>query len=575
MLHALTLLPLVAPAAPAPTPSDALLSVVPADALVCVHAPNPKALIASRDTNAWMAFALDARWESVIDDLTPLMADDRAEAIAAQVKTMRRTLIEAAEDCTGAVVFVDVESAGAAPRVGLVAAAGPRFTQVLRRTVGENADEIQLAEGITALVDDSRRAELFLERGGYAMAFSAESTEAARAMAMSSLERLESPEPAGPLALPPVAARRRACALEVAVNLNPVWSQWLRAEGPFEGMEARVAQAVSSLEWMYGAATLGDGEDAGWEFVVPYGQETLIGDFLGFFGAADASLLRDVPASATTATVVSLDIGGMVDWILGMVEGNDQTAFLRIMGGIDAASGVIGFDILDDVVRNFTGDFVMFNEPTGLRFEDFTMPGDAPTFIARVEDSETMLDVVDTVMELSGMGSLTVSSDRALPSGDEVELWTATEEAPMGMGMGVGAGRLIFSMSGDGTGVGNYLDLVANAEGSRSFLSNDAVRAASESASGAAFTVQPTAAAATVIEQMSRMWAKMLDDLAEAFSDLEPEGNSAAGAEVPESRRILAAADRIAAMIRQAFNGTTTTELHVDGGTIRMIVRSE
>ena len=279
--------------------------------------------------------------------------------------------------------------------------------------------------------------------------------------------------------------------------------------------------------------------------------------------------------AATTATVVSLDVGGMVDWILGMVEGNDQTAFLRIMGGIDAASGVIGFDILDDVVRNFTGDFVMFNEPTGLRFEDFTMPGDAPTFIARIEDSETMLDVVDTVMELSGMGSLTVSSDRALPSGDEVELWTATEKAPMGMGMGVGAGRLIFSMSGDGTGVGNYLDLVANAEGSRSFLSNDAVRAASESASGAAFTVQPTAAAATVIEQMSRMWAKMLDDLAEAFSDLDPEGNSAAGAEVPESRRILAAADRISAMIRQAFNGTTTTELHVDGGTIRMIVRSE
>ena len=72
MLHALTLLPLVAPAAPAPAPSDALLSVVPADALVCIHAPNPKALIASRDTNAWMAFALDARWESVIDDLTPL-----------------------------------------------------------------------------------------------------------------------------------------------------------------------------------------------------------------------------------------------------------------------------------------------------------------------------------------------------------------------------------------------------------------------------------------------------------------------------------------------------------------------
>ena len=46
MLHALTLLPLVAPAAPAP--GDALLSVVPANALVCVHAPDPRALIASR-----------------------------------------------------------------------------------------------------------------------------------------------------------------------------------------------------------------------------------------------------------------------------------------------------------------------------------------------------------------------------------------------------------------------------------------------------------------------------------------------------------------------------------------------
>lgn len=573
MLHALTLLPLVAPAAPAP--GDALLSVVPADALVCVHAPDPRALIASRDTNAWMAFALDARWESVIDDLTPLMVEGEGEAIAAQIKAMRRTLIEAAEDCTGAVIFVDAEAAGAAPRVGIVAAAGPRFTRVLRRVVGEGATEIELAEGVSALADGSRRTELFLERGGYAMAFSAGSEEAARAMAISSLERLESPEPAGPLALPAVAARRRPCALEVAVNMDPVWSQWLAAEGPFEGMEARAAQAVTSLEWMYGAATLGDGEDSNWEFILPYGQETLIGDLLGFFGDADASLLRDVPASATTATVMSLDVGGMVDWILGMIEANDQTAFTRIMGSLDAASGVVGFDVLDDVVRNFTGDFVSFSEPTGLRFEDFTMPGDAPTFIARIEDSETMLDVVDTVMELSGMGTLTVSSDRALPSGDEVELWTATEKAPMGMGMGVGAGRLIFSMSGDGTGVGNYLDRVANAEGSRSFLANDAVRAAAETASGAAFTVQPTAAAATVLEQMSRMWAKTLDDLAEAFEFLEPEGNSAAGAEVPDSRRILAAADRIGAMIRQAFRGTTTTEFHVDGGTIRMVVRTE
>ena len=191
MLHALTLLPLVAPAAPAP--GDALLSVVPANALVCVHAPDPRALIASRDTNAWMAFALDARWESVIDDLTPLMVDGEGEAIAAQIKAMRRTLIEAAEDCTGAVVFVDAEAAGAAPRVGIVAAAGPRFTRVLRRVVGEGATEIELAEGVSALADGSRRTELFLERGGYAMAFSAGSEEAARAMAISSLERLESP----------------------------------------------------------------------------------------------------------------------------------------------------------------------------------------------------------------------------------------------------------------------------------------------------------------------------------------------------------------------------------------------
>ncbi len=569
MLHALTLLPLVAPAAPAP--GDALLSVVPANALVCVHAPDPKALIASRDTNAWMAFALDARWESVIDDLTPLMAGGQGEAIAAQIKAMRRTLIEAAEDCTGAVVFVDAETAGAAPRVGLVAAAGPRFTQVLRRVVGEGATEVQLAEGISALVNGPRGAELFLERGGYVMVFSAESAEATRAMAMSSLERLESPEPAGPLALPAVAARRRPCALEVAVDMDSIWSQWLRAEGPFEGMEARAAQAVTSLEWMYGAVTLGDGEDADWEFVLPYGQETLIGDLLGFFGEADASLLRDVPGSATTATVLSLDVGGMVDWILGMIEANDQTASARIMGSLDAASGVVGFDVLDDVIRNLTGDFVMFNEPTGLRFDDFTMPGDAPTFVARIEDSETMLDVVDTVMELSGMGSFTVSSDRALPSGDEVELWTATEKAPMGMGMGVGAGRLIFSMSGDGAGVGSYLDLVANAEGSRSFLANDAVRAASEAASGAAFTVQPTAAAATVLDQMSRMWAKMIEDLDRAFSPAEPDGPR----DVPEARRVVAAADRVSAMIRQAFSGTTTTELHVDGGAIRMIVRTD
>lgn len=573
MLHALTLLPLVAPA-PAPA-SDALLSVVPADAVFCVHASNPKALVASRDTSDWIAFGLDARWDSIVDDIVEASIEDKegkwARRIGDEVKRTRQLMIDAAADCTGAVVFGRYADGGM--HVGLVAEGGDIFGDLVSRTVGSDAQSVEVMPGVDALVGERGRTELFLRHAGKVMAFSAPTVDAARAMARESLAKLETPGVAGPLAVAGVAALRQPSALEFAVNLDPLWDLVAEEEGPMEGFEARVFQAVRSMDWVYGAATIGDGEASSWELAVPYAEESLVGDALSFFGNANTALLADVPAGASTAAVFSFDVGGFADWAMGLVKTVDENAYSQMMGGIEGASGMVGFDLLDDVVRNFTGDFVAFNEPTGMRFDDFVVPGDAPTFIAMVDDSDVMLDVLDTVIEMSGASAFTTSAERALPgAAGELEVWNSTDEAPMDMGMGVGAGRIAFSMTPGGAGLGRYLDRLAGDGGVQSFLGDKKLAKAAKDARGAVVSLQSTASMASSIEQMAAMYKTMIDSL-EGLSNLDGEDTN--GVPVTDrTQHMVDAANRAAGMIRQYFEGTMTTEVQLEGGLMRLVMRS-
>ncbi len=558
--HLLAPLALSMGGSPAPLQSSDLLSTIPDGAIVAFHAPSPKSLIASRDTSDWVQFMLDARWELIIDDLATLMGE---EAAAKEIQAARRVFIDALADTNGAVGFLDWDPETKDVTACLVAQAGPECSALLRRFVGEDAAPQTLADGKSVLVGEAGRAELFYEGEGMVVLVSAKSIEASKAVAEGCLARLGNAGAGGPFAVPGVAKERGNAALEFAVNLAPVWdmaAEDLDGEGD---LAEAIADSARTIEWLYGSIGFGDGEAAEWKFVAPYGVDTLIGEAMGFFGEADPALFRTVPAGAQQATVFSFDLSGMADWVLAQVATENEDAHAQAEAAIEGAGQAVGFDIMNDVVRNLEGQFVYYTTGEVMKIDGMELPGAfAMTVISYVKDSDVMIDVADTLLQLGGIASDLDSGERTLPGEDgEVELWTSSKSSGTKMALGVGAGRVAFSMSP--TDLTSYFDLASGAEGIGRMLDNKVLAKTAKGLRGTAISIQSTAIMADSVRQMVNSYADMMESLAGAFGD---EGDDL----VP----MRSAADRLAGMVEQYFEGATTTELQIGGGMIRANVRS-
>ncbi|MGB0331208.1 MAG: hypothetical protein ACPGPE_05260 [Planctomycetota bacterium] len=104
----LTLTPLALPlllssTAPQPAASD-LMAAIPEEAVVALHMPNPKAVIAARETNNLMAFMLDPEWESIAGMFMDAEVPEEAAALE-QLKDLRDSAVEALSDSSGMVMF--------------------------------------------------------------------------------------------------------------------------------------------------------------------------------------------------------------------------------------------------------------------------------------------------------------------------------------------------------------------------------------------------------------------------------------------------------------------------------------
>ena len=543
---------------PAPTSND-LLSAIPDTAVFAVHGANPKALIASRDTSNWVAFALDAEWDTVISEFA-WMADD--EAAAEEIQEWRQMLIGAMADTTGFVGFLDFT--GDEPAAGLIAQGGAECAALLRQTVGEDATSTELAGGRTALVGEEGRAELFYEAEGLIMILSSDSIEQSKALAASCLDRLGNAAPAGPFAVEGLAAHRKDAAFEFAADFGAVWAKVGEEEVAPDGIERRLFESVSSVEWLYGSMSFGDGEVAGMEIVAPFAPKSLLGEALGFFGKADTGLFSTVPAAVSQASVISFDIGGFSDWVLDVVKGVDEDVHAQVTGGIEGAGGMIGLDIRNEFIGQFTGQALVFNSNESIVMDGTPLPfSQAPTAVLFMEETEPIIDVVDQLLELMGAGAMMTSDTRELPNDAEVELWMAADGTSSAGGVGVGAGRMIFSLAPKA--MGSYLDLVAGKDGAKSMLTNKALAAAAGSAQGAVVSVQSTASMADFLSQATETYEAFMADLMSEFGD---EGEST------EMAAMRSGAERIAGLVRQYFKGTTTTEFTVEDGLMRVATRS-
>ena len=161
--------------------------------------------------------------------------------------------------------------------------------------------------------------------------------DAARALVRQSLTG-GSQRPGGPFGVPALAKERGDCAMEVAVNLQPILDA-ARAEGFNSPMEERMFDMMfSQVTWAYGSMSLGTGETSDLEFVVPYGAESALAGLFANFNAADLSSFSSIPAEAHTAQVINIDLAGIFDWAMDLVKAEDEMTYEQVMAGIESSA---------------------------------------------------------------------------------------------------------------------------------------------------------------------------------------------------------------------------------------------
>ncbi|MDG1050097.1 MAG: hypothetical protein P8M11_15130 [Planctomycetota bacterium] len=569
-------LPLLLSAGGSPQPATSdLLAAIPEDALIAVHVPDPRAIIAARETNAMVGFMLDPEWESI----AALFMGESEESVGMldELKGLRQQAIEAMSDAAGLVAFATTApETGEDMTVGVIAQGGPKVAAMIEEMfVGASASTLQLSPSLIARVTPAakgRMARVFATTGNLVVGIESESGEAAaRELAARCLSG-GAERPGGPFGVPGVAVERRECAVEMAVNLGPIWDS-ARAEGFNSPMEEQMFEMmVGGTDWMYGYASLGSGENTDSAFVLPYREESDLAGLFANFGSADLSSFRSVPANAHAASAMSLDLEGIFDWAMDLVKADSEVGYEQVMGMIGGITEMSGIDLIEDVLGNMTGQFLAFSavkadaastEPNLL---DLAMAGnlagDDVTMIAFVEDTEVLLEAIEFALDMSGMGEMVESGSMEGGEAYSFESWALDPDMGMGsMKIALGAGRLIFS-----TNSAQLSDYVAGigAERTSSFGADKKVAAALTQLSGAAVNIQKTGKVLESMASSLKMMGSMFSEMtfADPSSDIDNSVNAMLA-------RMALASDRVVELGRRYFEGTTSGDMVMEQGKMR------
>ena len=569
----LSILPLLVStfAAAPPAAEVNLLAGLPSHTFAALHIPNPKALIARRETSRWVAFATDAQWDPLLRNLLSSFGE---EASPEEFSAWRERVLGSLADSTGMVAFVAGSPKDDGPdlTLGLLVEGGEESARLLRRFVGDDATPTPLAGGQEVLLSQSGRAELYYESNGLILLLSTPKMEGSLSIAEACLSSLAKGDSSSLFDLPGVAELRPgAPSFEFVADSSPFFEA-IRAEQPdMDPFQERTVDAFATVRWMYSSMEIGVGEVADWNVYAPYATESMLGSALAFFGEADTSLLAHAPIEAISATVGAFDVNGFSKWVLEQVEEASEDLHAQALAGLSGIQAATGVDLMASLIGNITGQFLGFSSAPEVDPGDASQMlmgmSDPQTLVVFVDDGDPYLDLIDSLIGLTGMDSEITSETLALPGDRAAEMdlyrFQADEEISVDLAVGVGDGRVM--LSSDPKARVAYFDLLGGKTSAKSVLDDPDRKQALAAASGALITIQPTLGFADLIEGLSGYLTTMAG--LGFIPDQDPELNLE---EESLAEDISYATKGVADLIRQYFSGTMTSELKVGNGLIHM-----
>ncbi|MCP5020648.1 MAG: hypothetical protein GY930_02630, partial [bacterium] len=382
----LALVPLVH-TPPAPIPQDASPSLawaVSDNALAGVYWSDPKGFVANKQKSAWVDFFKDARWLEV-EGMDELFFEEEGELLA-----LTKTIWDLLAGSRELVLWAE-ESAYINPNIYVA------FQTTDGAIEAAVAQPNELWNGTKVTVDGYPivAEELFALtwKDGLCVLHIGDDAGESAADIISVLQKVKAAnKPAGLFESTPVGSDRRAGGIEAIFNLNGVLDMFPEGDNDIDSIPPGMLAEIRSIGWAYMSLTVGAGQAADMNLVMPFAEDGYIAKFLSFASDAGTENFKRVPADAYGAFVCNFDIAGAAHWIIEELTEAGILSEGEFEQAMQTAEETVGFHPFEDLLNYANGEMIQILFPAA--------EGDYPLQGVIGGSYGLMLAVVDSVEEV-------------------------------------------------------------------------------------------------------------------------------------------------------------------------------
>ena len=409
------------------------LALAPADAFLVAHLDDADGLRSQLARNQYYRFltspqglpgALGSRWPA---ELQAVLSLDPTEEELASLGEEERKILELLQTIRGSATFYLAQaSMDHEPVVGIALQPGERMEDFVRLVSGfaEDSGEVTLLErnglqvGVPtrSLTDSSKfEAGMIFSADTFALV-AGDSPERTREEFERMVERMSGGEgesvAQSPMFPEAMAALRAPGQIDVFLDLTPFLAFADRLPQADDGPAPEEVMAeigLDQMRWVAGRLGVGAGENLDFEMQVYVPEDTRVAAFLDLFGPMPLELMDRLPADLVSVSAGSFDLAGLYDMALDTVNDFAEGMGDMARAQVEQFGGMLGVDLEEDVLRQFTGAFASFSVPAA-EFDAESDPmraamlssGLATAWVAELYDGDVLADSLDDLLEFGG-----------------------------------------------------------------------------------------------------------------------------------------------------------------------------